>query len=541
MKTKLLIEQHFHGAFGIDFNKASVDDILYLSKKILKYGIGGIFPTIVTDSIENTKRAIKNIKEASQKQTSDMAKILGIHLEGIFINPEKKGIHNPKYFLVPTIENYKLVEDDFIKIVTLAPELTEVRKAVGQEGRLFNNSNISEIQQKQQSDNDLFASLEFAPRLQSFADVPLAQSAQSVRYPDFVRPQIRYSPIRLFTFKKCAFTLAEVMIVVTIIGVVAMLVLPHFMQDMSERINSHKQANLVQKITKSVELMAANGDYQGIYDTEQFVNKLSKYLKISKVCDSEHIADCWPTKKIKTAKGQEYEVSNARTSADLYVRGGSDVQNVGLVLADGSNLILTFNPDAPEVSSEKSFTASTKSLPVGGGKFAEFAYSSNATNAIDFVMDVNGKTGPNRETDVKGNFYDIRSFKIARFTSDACPGTRVEASSTYCLVELGMDYDAYNCSTRPKGATYCAGSQGTLMSLRNHYWAGANYACKELGMGLPSSSQIQYLNGLNLKGWNFTKYMNSNTHPLYGSYGIGTGGSGTNPDIKSPVLCIKEL
>lgn len=122
MQTKLIIEQHFHGCFGIDFNKASVDDVLYMSKEILKYGIGGIFPTLVTDSVENIKKATAVIKEASQKQTSDMAKILGIHLEGIFINPEKKGIHNPKHFLAPTIENYKLVEDDFIKIVTLAPE-----------------------------------------------------------------------------------------------------------------------------------------------------------------------------------------------------------------------------------------------------------------------------------------------------------------------------------------------------------------------------------------------------------------------------------
>lgn len=125
VKTKLLIEQHFHGAFGIDFNTANVDDILYLSKEILKYGIGGIFPTIVTDSIDNTKRAIAVIKEASLKQTSDMAKIFGIHLEGIFLNEKKKGIHNPKYFLKPTIDNYKLIEDDFIKIVTLAPELDE--------------------------------------------------------------------------------------------------------------------------------------------------------------------------------------------------------------------------------------------------------------------------------------------------------------------------------------------------------------------------------------------------------------------------------
>lgn len=125
MQTKLLIEQHFHGCFGLDFNKASVDEILFLSKEILKYGIGGIFPTIVTDSVENTKQAIQNIKKASLHQTSDMAKILGIHLEGIFLDPEKKGIHNPEYFLKPTIDNFKLIEDDFIKIVTLAPEFDD--------------------------------------------------------------------------------------------------------------------------------------------------------------------------------------------------------------------------------------------------------------------------------------------------------------------------------------------------------------------------------------------------------------------------------
>lgn len=138
MKTKLLIEQHFHGAFGIDFNTASSDDILYLSKEILKYGIGGIFPTIVTDSVENTKRAIANIKTAASKQTHDMAKILGIHLEGIFLNPEKKGIHNPEHFLKPTVENYKLIEDDFIKIVTLAPELAAQSPLPLGEGKILN-------------------------------------------------------------------------------------------------------------------------------------------------------------------------------------------------------------------------------------------------------------------------------------------------------------------------------------------------------------------------------------------------------------------
>ena len=121
MKTPLIIEQHLHGAYGVDFNKAGVDDIVALSYKLRKIGIGGFFPTLVTDSVENTKRQIGIIKEAA----SMCSGILGIHLEGIFINSAKKGIHNPEHFLPLTVENFKKIEDDFIKIVTLAPELDE--------------------------------------------------------------------------------------------------------------------------------------------------------------------------------------------------------------------------------------------------------------------------------------------------------------------------------------------------------------------------------------------------------------------------------
>lgn len=123
MKTKLIIEQHIHGCFGVDFNKANSDDIVEVSKEMFPRGIGGFFPTLVTDSVENLKRQIEVIKEATSKQNGICAKILGIHLEGNFINPEKKGIHNPKHFLELTKENYSKIDDDFIKIVTLAPEL----------------------------------------------------------------------------------------------------------------------------------------------------------------------------------------------------------------------------------------------------------------------------------------------------------------------------------------------------------------------------------------------------------------------------------
>ncbi len=124
-KTELIIENHLHGAFGIDFNFATADEILECAKKLLKRGIGGFFPTFVTDTVENIKKQTQVIKVAKSRQTEDMADILGIHLEGIFMNPKKCGIQDESLFLTPNIENYKLIEDDFIKIVTVAPELDE--------------------------------------------------------------------------------------------------------------------------------------------------------------------------------------------------------------------------------------------------------------------------------------------------------------------------------------------------------------------------------------------------------------------------------
>ena len=127
-ETNALIEQHIHGGFGIDFAKCSAREYLVFSKKIIQYGVCAFFPTLATDTVENLKRQIEEIKSAIKLQESEaepMAKILGIHLEACFINPAKKGIHDENQLLKPSIENYSKLEDEAIKIVTLAPELDE--------------------------------------------------------------------------------------------------------------------------------------------------------------------------------------------------------------------------------------------------------------------------------------------------------------------------------------------------------------------------------------------------------------------------------
>lgn len=118
-----LIEQHIHGAFGFDFMTCNADEIIEVAYLLKEKGVGAFFPTIMTDDLELIKERISVVKKAQQYQEKETAKIIGIHLEGPFINPLKKGIHSEKFIQPLNVEIFKRIEDDIIKIITLAPEL----------------------------------------------------------------------------------------------------------------------------------------------------------------------------------------------------------------------------------------------------------------------------------------------------------------------------------------------------------------------------------------------------------------------------------
>lgn len=275
-----------------------------------------------------------------------------------------------------------------------------------------------------------------------------------------------------------AFTLAEVLITLGVLGVVAAMTMPAIMENVTERVNSNRQANIAYKVTQATDKMKALGLLNGSYaSTDAFVDELQKHLKVAKRCSANNIADCWPTQKVITSDGEEFEVSKAKTGKNLNIKGNTS-NNVGLVLADGASIILTYNQDSQGMDVGEAITAQPKTLPLGFGRSKDFAYTTNTTAAIDFVMDVNGGKGPNSET-IDNKMKDIRSFKAARF-SKGCTG--IEIPGIGCVVNLGTSYE---CVT---------GADKAKWDANGYYdpscWGGAKKACDDIGMTLPDKSTL---------------------------------------------------
>ena len=127
MKT---IDIHTHGIGGYDTRSADVNHILRIAEIQGSCGVLEIVLTIYPDVIRVMRENMEMIKKAMDIQnaaiTSGKAKILGVHLEGPFLNPAKCGSLNATTFIEPSEKPFReLIEgfENMVKIITVAPEL----------------------------------------------------------------------------------------------------------------------------------------------------------------------------------------------------------------------------------------------------------------------------------------------------------------------------------------------------------------------------------------------------------------------------------
>jgi len=120
------IDIHCHGGNGYDTMDSTCEALKEISKFKAKNGCTGFLATTVTSSIKDTVKALKNVNEYNKQSPEEGAEILGVHLEGPFINAMQKGAQREDLIIplsVEVIEKFIKESGGLIKIVTYAPEL----------------------------------------------------------------------------------------------------------------------------------------------------------------------------------------------------------------------------------------------------------------------------------------------------------------------------------------------------------------------------------------------------------------------------------
>ncbi|MFO7031838.1 N-acetylglucosamine-6-phosphate deacetylase [Limnospira fusiformis CCALA 023] len=130
------IDLQINGGLGLAFPELTGENHQQL-QGICEYlwhqGVDGFLPTIVTTTVEKFRRSLAILGEFQGDRKGEAAEILGVHLEGPFLNEQKRGAHPENCLLPLTIDNVKRVLGDYekvVKVMTLAPELDPTKTVI---------------------------------------------------------------------------------------------------------------------------------------------------------------------------------------------------------------------------------------------------------------------------------------------------------------------------------------------------------------------------------------------------------------------------
>ena len=116
------IDAQVNGGGGVLFNNdTTVEAIAAIGRAHRQFGTTGFLPTLISDDAEVMQRAIIATRDAIALAVPG---VLGIHLEGPYLAPARKGTHDDAKFRVPDADEIAMATslDNGVSLITLAPE-----------------------------------------------------------------------------------------------------------------------------------------------------------------------------------------------------------------------------------------------------------------------------------------------------------------------------------------------------------------------------------------------------------------------------------
>jgi len=119
------IDAQVNGGGGVLLNEVpTVEGVRRIAEAHRRFGTTGLLPTIITDAPEVMKAAANAISKAIRQRVPG---VLGVHIEGPFIDPKRKGAHDARFIRPPTEADILWLTglDCGRVLVTLAPNVVE--------------------------------------------------------------------------------------------------------------------------------------------------------------------------------------------------------------------------------------------------------------------------------------------------------------------------------------------------------------------------------------------------------------------------------
>lgn len=116
------IDLQINGAFGDDLTH-DPSNLWQTGADLSRYGVTSYLPTVITSPLNNIRLALSTWLEGPPDDYVGPTP-LGWHVEGPYLNPEKKGAHDPAYLRNPSLREVNSWSPEMgVRLVTLAPEL----------------------------------------------------------------------------------------------------------------------------------------------------------------------------------------------------------------------------------------------------------------------------------------------------------------------------------------------------------------------------------------------------------------------------------
>ena len=167
-------------------------------------------------------------------------------------------------------------------------------------------------------------------------------------------------------FKRFAFTLNEVMIVLAVLGIVASLTMPALNANIQLRKWNATAQDFEREMLETLRIMNLKKALGNHATTMDFVSKLKNYTRITKICRQDDLKECFPETiywGIGDTEPVAVDVASVENSATFDL-GGWDTEMMGLQFANGVSALITYNPGCPanNLSNDVNLAACTRLL-----------------------------------------------------------------------------------------------------------------------------------------------------------------------------------